>query len=206
MLILGNISIAKLTLVNLPRNIVSWQNSYATETLREILQLGRKNFYYRTTIQQWRSQVMHGRYRVIIAGDNIDNDEFSAYLQYSNLFMETNGLLSSIRNNVIATRYYKISNLKEQVQQTRCLLCNQLDGCWMFCLSPKILLRVKIYHQYKNHSIYVLNRLRSSQIYFLIHANDQFRRSFYFLFLMKFLPKVLSQYSINSVCRLFSYK
>ncbi|CAH2019601.1 unnamed protein product, partial [Acanthoscelides obtectus] len=109
-------------------------------------------------LQQWKSKALHGKYRTLLESDKIDTFASTAYLRSGNLFAETEGFISAIQDQVIATKGYKRNIMRERQDNIRCRVCGEKDeyldhiiaGCSM--LAPKSYLdrhnRVgKIIHQ-----------------------------------------------------------
>lgn len=109
-------------------------------------------------LEQWRSKPLHGRYLARIEQDSVDKTASTAYLRHGNLFLETEGFISAIQDQVISTKSYKKRIIGENLENIKCRLCQTKEetldhiiaGCTI--LAPKSYLdrhdRVgKIVHQ-----------------------------------------------------------
>ena len=109
-------------------------------------------------LQQWKSKPLHGRYPTLLESEYIDKTASTAYLRHSNLFVETEGFVAAIQDQVIATRVYRRNVFGEHQDPVKCRMCNLKDeyldhiisGCSV--LAPKAYLdrhnRIgKIIHQ-----------------------------------------------------------
>lgn len=129
------------------------------------LKLANRTFQPRNNIktpeelkQQWRGKPLHGRYLASIESKDIDTKASTAYLQHGNLFVETEGFLGAIQDQVVPTRIYRKTILKERLDNTKCRMCGEqqeyldhiIGGC--STMAPKAYLErhnrvAKIIHQ-----------------------------------------------------------
>lgn len=86
---------------------------------------------------------MHGRYVTTIDRENIDTSASQQWLRSGSLFVETEGFVAAIQDQVIPTRSYRKRIMKEQVGNVKCRICNEkeetldhiIDSCSV--LAPK---------------------------------------------------------------------
>lgn len=111
-----------------------------------------------TKIQQWKAKELHGRYIHMIESEHIDTEASMGWMCGSNVFVETEGFMVAIQDQVIPTLTYKKYIMKENITNTACRICEQkqetiehiLSGCSV--LAPKEYTRrhnnvAKIIHQ-----------------------------------------------------------
>lgn len=109
-------------------------------------------------ILEWRSKAIHGRFAAALHDADVDKDESSLYLRSGWLTRETEGMISAIQDQVVATRYYSRCILKLNIPTDLCRVCGQkpetinhiIGGCSV--IAPKEYLHrhnsiAKIIHQ-----------------------------------------------------------
>lgn len=110
-------------------------------------------------IENWKGKELHGRYIHMIEGDHVDTEASLAWMCDSRIFVETEGFMMAIQDQVIPTLTYKKHILKENVKSVKCRICDRtpetiehiLNGCTI--LAPNEYMRrhnnvAKIIHQY----------------------------------------------------------
>lgn len=78
-----------------------------------------------TLREKWKSKILHGRYFSSLHHSDADTTASVTYLRAGYLFAETEGSLHAIQDQVVPTRTYRKHVLREQVDDTRCRLCNR---------------------------------------------------------------------------------
>ncbi|CAH2016729.1 unnamed protein product [Acanthoscelides obtectus] len=58
-------------------------------------------------VGQWKAKPLHGRYRSRIDDNAIDTKASQGWLQSGNLFLETEGFIASIQDQVVPTKLYR---------------------------------------------------------------------------------------------------
>ncbi|CAH2020057.1 unnamed protein product [Acanthoscelides obtectus] len=56
-------------------------------------------------VGQWKAKPLHGRYRSRIDDNAIDTKASQGWLQSGNLFLETEGFIASIQDQVVPTKF-----------------------------------------------------------------------------------------------------
>lgn len=96
---------------------------------------------------EWRHKALHGRFAAALSSPDIDPKISTAYLTRGVLMPETEGFITAIQDQIIATRNYQKYIAKLDVPNDRCRLCNNSaetiqhlsSGCTY--LAPKDYLR-----------------------------------------------------------------
>ena len=79
-------------------------------------------------IQNWISKPLHGKYPNLINQNHIDRNASLAWLNYGNIFPETEGFMTAIQDKVIATRRYLKSIIKDpSITDDRCRVCRSMS-------------------------------------------------------------------------------
>lgn len=74
--------------------------------------------------QRWQSKELHGRFYASLHQEDVDFKASNTYLTAGYLFPGTEGAILSIQDQVVKTRTYARYILKQQVENTKCRLCN----------------------------------------------------------------------------------
>ena len=98
----------------------------------------------------WRSKPLHGKYLAAIENIAIDTTASTAYLRHGNLFVETEGFVSAIQDQVIATRAYRRTILGEQTDQIKCRMCHEKNEYLDHIISGCSVLASKAYLERHN--------------------------------------------------------
>lgn len=102
------------------------------------------DFSENTKVDRWRSMELHGRYYATLMDDAVDENASVAWLEYAELFAETEGLVIAIQDRVVSTLNYRKHIIKDPaVTSDLCRLCNStsesiehvVSGCQY--LAPK---------------------------------------------------------------------
>lgn len=96
--------------------------------------------------EQWKSKPLHGKYLAAIENDTIDTAASQHWLKAGELFIETEGAVAAIQDQVIYTKSYRKRIVKENIQNIKCRMCNSHEettdhitaGCTT--LAPKLYL------------------------------------------------------------------
>lgn len=72
----------------------------------------------------WQGKALHGRFYTSLHQTEVDMKASNTYLAAGYLFPETEGTMLAIQDQVIRTRTYSKHILKQQVETTKCRLCN----------------------------------------------------------------------------------
>ncbi|CAH2020623.1 unnamed protein product [Acanthoscelides obtectus] len=78
-------------------------------------------------VGQWKAKPLHGRYRSRIDDNAIDTKASQGWLQSGNLFLETEGFIASIQDQVVPTKLYRKRIKHENVEDIRCSICGEKD-------------------------------------------------------------------------------
>lgn len=86
---------------------------------------------------------MHGKYLTTIDDESIDTLASQACLKTGSLFVETEGFIAAIQDQVVPTRAYRKRIIKENIRDAKCRMCSQkeetvehlISGCSV--LAPK---------------------------------------------------------------------
>ncbi|CAH2019234.1 unnamed protein product [Acanthoscelides obtectus] len=78
-------------------------------------------------VRQWKAKPLHGRYRSRIEDNAIDTKASQGWLQSGNLFLETEGFIASIQDQVVPTKLYRKRIMHENVDDIRCRVCGEKD-------------------------------------------------------------------------------
>lgn len=106
--------------------ISAMDNRYSALNLREPRQPDSKH-YFNTLENKWKSKVLHGRYYASLHQDQVDKDGSVAFLVRGYLFPETEGSAIAIQDQVVPTKNYRKFILKENIDNSRCRLCNTTE-------------------------------------------------------------------------------
>lgn len=80
---------------------------------------------YTQKIERWANKVIHGKHPAVMQNEYISKDLSYRWLQRGYLFPETEGLLLSIQDQVVATRNYRRYIIKDpQITDDRCRKCH----------------------------------------------------------------------------------
>ncbi|XP_044766225.1 uncharacterized protein LOC123322347 [Coccinella septempunctata] len=75
--------------------------------------------------QSWQSKPLHGRFYASLHQPEVDIQNSTTYLKQGYLFPQTEGTILAIQDQVVPTRVYTKHILKQNVETTKCRLCNQ---------------------------------------------------------------------------------
>jgi hypothetical protein len=73
----------------------------------------------------WRGKALHGRYPKQLEGGDVDYEASVAWQKSGELFMETEGFLLAIQDQVVRTRNYRKFIIKEDGVIDKCRMCGQ---------------------------------------------------------------------------------
>lgn len=76
---------------------------------------------------KWRHKELHGRFYASMHQPEVDKIRSNTYLTEGYLFPETEGALFAIQDQVIPTRNYLKFIVKQQVDNTKCRVCNEAE-------------------------------------------------------------------------------
>ncbi|KAJ8967778.1 hypothetical protein NQ314_002623 [Rhamnusium bicolor] len=94
---------------------------------------------------KWRSKPLHGRYLNTIESEAMDTEGSTTYLRTGNLFIETEGFIAALQDQVVSTKIYRRNILKEQVDNAKCRMCGEKDEYLDHILSGCSVLAPKAY-------------------------------------------------------------
>ncbi|XP_044766219.1 uncharacterized protein LOC123322341 [Coccinella septempunctata] len=77
--------------------------------------------------QSWQSKQLHGRFYANLHQEDVDIAASNTYLTQGYLFPQTEGTIFAIQDQVIPTRNYSKHIMKQQVENTKCRLCNNAE-------------------------------------------------------------------------------
>ncbi|XP_030765588.1 uncharacterized protein LOC115889668 [Sitophilus oryzae] len=81
--------------------------------------------YEREKVEEWTRKVLHGRFPHELNQTYVDQDASNKWLSQADLFLETEGFMLSIQDQVIATRNYRKFILKEPNVVDQCRRCHE---------------------------------------------------------------------------------
>ncbi|XP_044762004.1 uncharacterized protein LOC123319205 [Coccinella septempunctata] len=76
---------------------------------------------------KWKSKALHGRFFNSLQQPEVDMTTSNTYLKQGYLFPQTEGTLQAIQDQVVPTRTYLKHILQQQVETTKCRLCNSAE-------------------------------------------------------------------------------
>lgn len=100
--------------------------NYTALNLSEPLEPEEESAQLDTLREKWRSKELHGRFHASMNHPEVDKTKSNIYLTAGYLFPETEGAMLAIQDQVIPTRNYSKFIMKQQVENTKCRICN---GC-----------------------------------------------------------------------------
>ncbi|XP_044749654.1 uncharacterized protein LOC123310250 [Coccinella septempunctata] len=77
--------------------------------------------------QNWQTKPLHGRFFASLNQSDVDKLSSSTYLTQGYLFPQTEGTFLAIQDQVVPTRVYTKHIMKQQVQTTKCRLCDKAE-------------------------------------------------------------------------------
>lgn len=77
--------------------------------------------------QAWQAKPLHGRFYASLHQVEVDLQSSNTYLTQGYLFPQTEGTFLAIQDQVVPTRTYIKHILKQQVETTKCRLCNAAE-------------------------------------------------------------------------------
>lgn len=75
--------------------------------------------------QQWQAKPLHGRFYANLHQPEVDIKTSNTYLTQGYLFPQTEGTFLAIQDQVVPTRVYTKHIMKQNIESTKCRLCNQ---------------------------------------------------------------------------------
>ncbi|XP_044749741.1 uncharacterized protein LOC123310341 [Coccinella septempunctata] len=84
---------------------------------------------------RWQSKQLHGRFYTSMHQEEIDTAASNTYLTQGYLFPQTEGTIFVIQDQVVPTRNYTKIIMKQQVENTKCRLCNKAEETIQHLLS-----------------------------------------------------------------------
>jgi hypothetical protein len=105
---------------------------------------GRELYTEDQLMNQWMSKELHGRHPHLLQQAHIDQQASVAWLTQGNVFVETEGFMCAIQDQVMATRSYRSHIIKDpNLNTTKCRMCGDnnetiehiISGCRV--LAPK---------------------------------------------------------------------
>lgn len=93
--------------------------------------------------EEWKNKPLHGHYPTRIEKDEIDTRASQSWLHSGGLFVETEGFIAAIHDQVIHTKSYRKRIMKKKVENVMCRMCGEkeesldhlISGCSV--LAPK---------------------------------------------------------------------
>lgn len=104
-----------------------------------------KEKYKERLLARWRSKQIHGRFYSSLNQEVVSQTASNTYLTSGYLFPETEGALHAIQDQVVPTKYYRRHILKQQVDNTKCRLCNMAEETIQHLISGCATLAPKAY-------------------------------------------------------------
>lgn len=77
--------------------------------------------------QRWRAKSLHGRFYANLHQPEVDVLSSNTYLTNGYLFPQTEGTFLAIQDQVVPTRTYVKHIMKQQIDTTKCRLCNNAE-------------------------------------------------------------------------------
>lgn len=77
--------------------------------------------------QSWKSKSLHGRFYASLQQEEVDKTKTHTYLMQGYLYPQTEGTLMAIQDQVIPTRTYVKHIMQQQIESTKCRLCNNAE-------------------------------------------------------------------------------
>ncbi|XP_044757798.1 uncharacterized protein LOC123315955 [Coccinella septempunctata] len=77
--------------------------------------------------QSWKSKSLHGRFYASMQQEEVDVTKSNTYLTQGYLYPQTEGTLLAIQDQVVPTRSYIKHIMKQQIESTKCRLCNNYE-------------------------------------------------------------------------------
>ncbi|XP_039276282.1 uncharacterized protein LOC111058333 [Nilaparvata lugens] len=74
-------------------------------------------------LEQWKSKQLHGRHAFALSQPGVDEEASNAWLWHRDLFIETEGFLVAIQDQVIATKNYQRHIMKLPINDDSCRRC-----------------------------------------------------------------------------------
>lgn len=76
---------------------------------------------------KWRSKPLHGRFYASLQQPEVDLPSTNTYLTQGYLYPQTEGTLMAIQDQVVPTRAYAKYIMKQNIENTKCRLCNNVE-------------------------------------------------------------------------------
>ncbi|XP_044755006.1 uncharacterized protein LOC123313959 [Coccinella septempunctata] len=114
---------------NLPvhKRVVLWDKKYTALNLASPAEPETDVDPLENMRERWRSKVLHGRFHASINQPEVDKTRSHTYLVADYLYASTEAALHAIQDQVVPTRNYSKYIMKQQVENTKCRICNQLE-------------------------------------------------------------------------------
>ncbi|XP_044765984.1 uncharacterized protein LOC123322181 isoform X2 [Coccinella septempunctata] len=80
-----------------------------------------------TLRQTWKAKPLHGRFHASLHQEDVDIQASNTYLTQGYLYPQTKGTLFAIQDQVVPTRSYTKHTIKQQIDSTKCRLCNNAE-------------------------------------------------------------------------------
>ncbi|XP_044760262.1 uncharacterized protein LOC123317718 [Coccinella septempunctata] len=77
--------------------------------------------------EKWRSKPLHGRFYASLQQPEVDLPSTNTYLTQGYLYPQTEGTLMAIQDQVVPTRAYAKHIMKQNIENTKCRLCNNVE-------------------------------------------------------------------------------
>ncbi|XP_044757749.1 uncharacterized protein LOC123315909 [Coccinella septempunctata] len=114
---------------NLPlhRRMIVWDRNYTALNLSGPEEPLPDSCNLESLRTKWRGKELHGRFHASMHQPEVDKIKSNAYLTAGYLFPETEGALFAVQDQVIPTRNYAKFIMKQQVDNTKCRVCNEAE-------------------------------------------------------------------------------
>ncbi|XP_044755036.1 uncharacterized protein LOC123313989 [Coccinella septempunctata] len=114
---------------NLPvhKRVVLWDKKYTALNLASPAEPETDVDPLENMRERWRSKVLHGRFHASINQPEVDKTRSHTYLVAGYLYASTEAALHAIQDQVVPTRNYSKYIMKQQVENTKCRICNQVE-------------------------------------------------------------------------------
>ncbi|XP_045474919.1 uncharacterized protein LOC123680848 [Harmonia axyridis] len=114
---------------NLPlhKRVVVWDTKYTALNLASPAEPETDDNQLENMRERWRSKVLHGRFHASINQPEVDKTRSHTYLVAGYLYASTEAALHAIQDQVVPTRNYSKYIMKQQVENTKCRICNQVE-------------------------------------------------------------------------------
>lgn len=108
--------------------------------------------------EKWKRKPMHGKYPTYIESETIDTKASQRWLRVGNIFVETEGFVAAIQDQVIPTRAYRKRILREDITNTTCRLCANKEETLDHLMAGCSVLAPKAYLDRHNHVAKILHQ------------------------------------------------